>query len=49
MGTVLSTGASSGIGSAAAAAFAAAGFDVIATMRFPGSATTNGILPDAST
>lgn len=49
VGTALITAASSGIGRAAAAALAAAGFDVIASMRFPGSATTNGIPPDAST
>jgi NAD(P)-dependent dehydrogenase (short-subunit alcohol dehydrogenase family) len=48
-GTVLIAGASSGIGTAAAAAFAAPGLDVIATMRFPGSAATNGMLPDART
>lgn len=44
MGTVLITDVSSGIGRAAVAAFAAAGFDVIPTIRFPASATTNGML-----
>jgi len=42
--TVLITGSSSGIGAATAAAFAATGWNVVATMRRPGPVSPDGML-----